>query len=286
MLGLSSTYFALRNSGIYESVRKIAELGFECAELGAAHAYEKNAFETIKKIKKDFPDLQFTVHGLFPPMKERLWFNIAEGLTPKNRKIIDGLLEAGRIVEARAVAVHPGYLGKASYGKTLKSGFNETGAMEEWPKEKCLDNASGILDYALKKSDALGLDFAMENTVWESKLRPLFYSLEDFEMLFARYPDLGMLFDLGHSLFESQLDILLPEFHKKIIEMHIHFSNAKGATYKTDQHAPLPEDFDLRRLLKIKQIKKIPLVLEHGLDVSEAQIPEEKEMLEKFLRGA
>jgi len=102
-------------------------------------------------------------------------------------------------------------------------------------------------------------------------------------MLFREFHDLGMLFDMGHSLFESQLDILLPKFHKKIIEMHMHYSNPKSAICKTDQHAPLPEDFDLRKLAKIKQIKKIPLVLEHGLDVSEAQILKEKEMIEKIL---
>jgi len=131
MLGLSSTYFALRNSGIYESAEKIANLGFGCIELGAAHAYEKNVFVTLKKIKRDFPDLQFTVHGLFPPLREKHWFNISEGITRKNKKIIDGLFEAGRIVEARAIAIHPGYLGKTSYGRTLRSGFNKTGAAEK-----------------------------------------------------------------------------------------------------------------------------------------------------------
>lgn len=285
MIGLSSTYFAFRNLGIYESAEKIAGLGFKCIELGAAHSYERNVFATLRKIKKDFPDLQFTVHGLFPPLKEKIWFNVSEGLTAKNKKIIDGMLKSASILEACAVAIHPGYAGRVSYGKTLQSGFTGEGSSVEWPREKCLRNAFKILDYALKKSNALGLNFAMENTVWESKIRPLFYSAEDFEMLFARCPDLGMLFDMGHSLFESQLDALLPKFHRRIIEMHMHYSNPKSAAYKTDQHAPLPEDFDLRKLRKIEQIRKIPLVLEHGLDVTEAQVLEEKEMLEKFLNS-
>ncbi len=282
MIGLSSTYFALRNSGIYESARRIADLGFECIELGAAHSYEKDVFPTLRKIKKDFPDLQFTVHGLFPPIKEKLWFNVSEGMTPKNKKIIDSLLEAAELLEARAAAIHPGYLGKTSCGKPLKSGFVGAEALAEWPKEKCLNNAFRILDYALKKSNALGLKFAMENTVWESKIRPLFYSAEDFELLFKKFPDMGMLFDMGHSLFERQFDVLLPKFHKRIVEMHMHYSNARGSAH-TDEHQPIPENFDLRKLRRIKQINKIPLVLEHGLDVTEAQLLKEKAMLEKFL---
>ena len=283
MIGLSSSYFALRNSGIYGSVQRIAELGFNCAELGAAHAYEKNVFATLKKIKKDFPDLDFTVHGLFPPLKEKIWFNISEGLTPKNKKIIDGMLKSAEIVEACAVAAHPGYLGKMSFGKTLPSGFMAAGSLEEWPREKCLRNAFKVLDYAAARAGKLKLNFAVENQPWDAKVRPLFYSAGDFEMLFARYPETGMLFDIGHALFENQFDSLLASLNRRIIEMHMHYSNAKSAIYKIDQHAPLPESFDLRKLEKIKQIKKTPLVLEHGLDVTEAQILREKETIEGFL---
>ncbi|MFH1545328.1 MAG: hypothetical protein ABIE23_04575 [archaeon] len=150
MIGLSSSYFASKNFSIYDSVKNISELGFNLAEIGAAHKFEENLFETTKKIKKDFPELQFTIHGLFPPWKENFWFNPALGLTPRNKKVIDNLFRAAEILEAEIISFHPGFLGVVEYRKNPK-GYAEAVLAKKLNKEKATKKLLEVLDYVVKK---------------------------------------------------------------------------------------------------------------------------------------
>ncbi len=72
LVGLSSSYFATRGFGIYDSVARAKELGFGLVELGAAHSFEKDVWKTVGRIKKDFSDLNFTIHGVFPPREKKV----------------------------------------------------------------------------------------------------------------------------------------------------------------------------------------------------------------------
>ena len=96
----------MKGLSVYESVLKTVELGFELIELGAAHEYEDNALSTLRKIK-NFPSVSFTVHTLFPPLRKRVWFNPADGLSKINKEIIDGLFESASIIDALLISIHP-----------------------------------------------------------------------------------------------------------------------------------------------------------------------------------
>ena len=98
MIGLSSSYYGLQKKKVYESAKSVFDLGFKTVELGAAHDPEKNIWDTVKKIKHDFPDKNYTVHGLFPPPEQRMWFNASLGLTKQNNAAVE--------------ASHAGELGK------------------------------------------------------------------------------------------------------------------------------------------------------------------------------
>ena len=71
MIGISSSWLAIRGMSIKESIEKGFELGFDLVELGAAHKCEENAIETVMKLRKKYPDKQFTLHALFPPFKNK-----------------------------------------------------------------------------------------------------------------------------------------------------------------------------------------------------------------------
>ncbi len=105
-VGLSSTFYAVRGVPVYDSVKKIADLGFEVIELGAAHAYEPGLFDQLRKIKKDFPDVTFLVHALFPPQEQKRWFNASDGLTPHNKLIIDNLILSAEALGSAMFSIH------------------------------------------------------------------------------------------------------------------------------------------------------------------------------------
>ena len=107
MIGLSTTYYATKGLSIYDSVLRTVELGFEVVELGAAHLYEDNVYEVLRKIKRDFPRIIFTIHTLFPPLRNKIWFNPAEGLSKLNKVIVDGLVNAASVLEAKIISIHP-----------------------------------------------------------------------------------------------------------------------------------------------------------------------------------
>lgn len=280
MLGLSTSYYATRGKGIYDSVRRIHELGFGCAELGAAHRHEPDVWETLRRIKKDFPEMRFTVHGLFPPHKTPFWFNACTGLTAQNMDAVDNLVKAAVIVGADVVGTHPGYFAVVQHSGKL-GGFGAPEAKEEIPFETGLANAREVIEFALMACEEAEIKFAVENAGFAGGrhfLRP-----ENLKKLLEPYPELGLLLDLGHALYAGNLEQML-QFHGRVAEMHLHISPPSSSA-SPDTHMPLPKDFDLSPLKCIKQLREIPLIFEHSSNITEQQILQEKKLVEDFLRS-
>ncbi|MDD5162588.1 MAG: TIM barrel protein [Candidatus ainarchaeum sp.] len=279
-MGLSSSYFAFQNFSVYDSVKRISDLGFSTVELGAAHSFEKGISQTLRKIKKDFPKMNFTVHGMFPPLKEHHWFNLSLGISKKNKKIFSDMFKAAELVEAMCVTVHPGYLSKAIFRNKMGMDCEKEGSPIS--KEKALRGVCSAIDFAMQLSEKTGIGFGIEN-VPQIVFKPAIYSAKDFQLLFAKFSKAGLLFDMGHALAETRLGEIL-SFKKKIIEMHVHYSRPKQGAPRRDEHLPLPSEEAIAFMKTIPQIKKIPLIFEHGTSTSEQQILEEKKLLENFLK--
>ncbi|MDD5148701.1 MAG: TIM barrel protein [Candidatus ainarchaeum sp.] len=281
LIGLSSSYYAFRKFSVYDSVRRINELGFNTAELGAAHVFGDEIWAALKKIKKDFPETSFTVHGVFSPLKKNHWFNLSEGLTALNKKIFSDMFKAAEIVEAACVTVHPGYLSEAFF-RHDETGMDCAKEGKPIPKEKALEGINESVGFASKLAKKTGVLFGMEN-VPLGIFRPAVYSPDDFNLLFKKFPKLGFLFDMGHALSEARLEEML-SLNEKTIEMHVHYSRQKSEKIKLDEHDPLPSEESVAFMKKIPQIKKIPLIFEHSTNISERQILAEKALLENFLK--
>ncbi|HLD59069.1 MAG TPA: sugar phosphate isomerase/epimerase [archaeon] len=279
MIGLSSSYFAFQKFSVYNAVKRIHELGFETAELGAAHTFEKGIFQTLKKIKKDFSEMHFTLHGLFPPLPEKHWFNLSLGLTAQNKKILAEMFKAAEEVEAVCVTVHPGYLSEAFFGEPDSMHYPKNKG-KPIPKEKALEGCFSAAEFALELAEKSGIGFGIE-VVPDSHFKPAIYSADDFREFFSRLPKAGLLLDMGHALSEGRLEEML-QFKEKIVQMHVHYSRAN--TF--DEHKPIPSEEAVSFMKTIPQIKKIPLIFEHGTNVSEQQILTEKKLLEGFLAKA
>lgn len=272
MIGLSSSYFASKGFSIYDSVKNIRELGFTLAEIGAAHKFEPKMFETIKKIKTDFPELEFTIHGLFPPWKENFWFNPALGLTPQNKKVIDNLFKAAEILEAEIISFHPGFLGVVEYRRHPK-GYAEAVLTKKLNKEEATKKLFEVLDYIVKKNNSIGIKIALENI--NSNEDNALVSGNDFRQIFTDFPSLGLLFDVGHAIADNTTNSLI-ELKNKIIQIHLHVPNNENI------HLPVQKE-DLKLIQDIPNLKEIPIVLEHFKNIPVEEILEEKKLVEGFL---
>ena len=258
---------------LFDSVVRSAELGFKCIELGAAHRHEKKQWKTLTKIAELYPDNYFTIHGLFPPLKEPEWFNVSLGLTDHNKEIIDNMFKAAGIVNAHIVSFHPGFLHKLSWGKS-HYGMNFPTIGAKIPRDVAMKGLEDVIQYSLEKAKKAKVIFAIEN-VDKSNTTPLLQRKKDFEKVFKKFPKVQLLFDYGHAVTDKTVKEFL-QFGEKICEVHLH------APFDDIQHYVVTER-DLHNIAKIPNIKKIPVVLEHNNSVNVDEMLFELDMVQSFL---
>ncbi|MAG21815.1 MAG: hypothetical protein CL943_00725 [Candidatus Diapherotrites archaeon] len=280
LVGLSTTYFAIQGKNIYDSVESVLDMGFNTVELGAAHSYEQDVWSTVKKIRGDFSGTNFTVHGLFPPQEEKFWFNPSIGLTSLNKKTIEALFKAAEITEAKVVGIHPGFLNKVGFGGA-RSGFAMPTIGEEISREKAVKGLEEVVSFALPKAREIGCDFAIESIPNEPLKATLFHA-QDFQKLFEKFSGLGLLLDVGHAMVSGNIEELLL-LVDKVREMHIHHFPGITPGNSLNDHKAFTSIEQLSFLEKVPQVKNIPLIFEHGNDVSKKEIVFEKKLVEQIL---
>ncbi len=279
MLGLSSSYYGFQGKGLYKSVSRVFELGFETVELGAGHSWEPKIEETLRKIKRDFPNKSYTLHGLFPPLEERHWFNASLGLTELNQSVVEGFFKAAELMEAKVVSIHPGFNRHVSFGKD-KSGLVEPEKGETIPQEEAWEGMFSVLQECLKKAEEVGCDFAIENIT--ERGHAFIDSKEKFEKIFQAFPGLKFLFDIGHAMWVEKTEQYIEAFWPKIGQIHMHFSRPKSQAQMSDEHKPITSLGQIKALEQVKQFREIPVIFEHGPNIVEKEILGEKKLLEEF----
>lgn len=277
MIGLSSSVYAMKGFSIYDSIEKIRELGFELAEIGAAHNYEKDAFAIIKKVMKDFGDLKFTVHAYFPPFKMDEVVNFSLGLTKVNRKVVDNLFKTAEMTEASIISFHPGFMyERMVFTRGEDRGYKKIEPIGALKRKDAVRKNYGIISYIINKNKDLGVKACFENI--PSVVKPVFLTLKDFEELFDKFSELCFLYDVGHAMQSMKDGYALLKLGDRIAEIHLHDWNGKI------DHLILNEGkVDWRRVLSIKNIRRTAVVFEHGKNVSEEAILKEKALVERHL---
>ena len=178
MIGLSSSYYGFQKIPVYESAKKVFDLGFDTVELGAGHNPEPKVWDAIKQIKHEFPDKNYTVHGLFPPLEKRVWFNASLGLTKQNREIVDNLFKVAQITEAKVVSIHPGFTREIEWVVAV-SPMDEFLPKEKIPLEKARQGFFALIKFCLAKAEETNCSFAIENI--PALAFPFVHTIEDFE---------------------------------------------------------------------------------------------------------
>ena len=286
-LGLSTSYFAARGFSIYDSVKRAYDLGFRLIELGANHCYEPGLTKIINKIKQDFPDVIFTQHCYFPPVFKREYFaNPAYGLTLENKKVLDGMFNAAKILKPKIISFHNGFNNKYDYEGEFKefAGFKKFKIIGNISQDKAFRGLKDFIKYALEKGRQQGISIAIENVVSKTYgTKCTINGLTAFESLLKEFPDLNFLLDFGHAFIEYNNPFEFFSFSEKIIEMHL-----DDVTPEMRDHRVLGKGIlDLTRLFsEIKKLPKMPiLILEHSAEVKEEEIIGEIKLVEKYFKS-
>lgn len=286
-LGISTSYFAARDFSIYDSVVSAYNLGFRLLELGANHNYEDNLLETVKKIRRDFPDVTFTQHCYFPPaFKEEFFSNPAEGLTPNNKKVLDTIFAASESLQSKIISFHNGFNNKYAYeGEFIEfSGFKKFKIIGKIPAEAALSGLKDFIGYALEKGRQQGIGVAVENVVAKTfGTKCTISGLTAFRNFLTEFPELNFLLDFGHAFIEDDNPFEFFSLGEKIIEMHL-----DDVTPQKHDHRALGKGIlDLEKMFaEIKKLPRMPLlILEHSAEVKEEEIIREVKLVEKYLES-
>ncbi len=281
MIGLSTSYYAAKGLSVYDSVSETVNLGFNLVELGAAHGFEDDIWDTLYKIKRDFPEIIFTIHTLFPPLERKTWFNPADGLNWINKKVIDSLFKSALILESSVVSIHPPVLSDVTLsGKKAECNFErpELGGSKDEAASK--RNFIELMRYAIKETENTGIRLLIEN-MDISFMNTFPSSKESFSEFFHTFPETGLLLDVGHALQSGNL-YELSELEQDIFELHLHDagnSPERGRWF----HLPIKDVSYFEPLKGIMGKESVFFVFEHGADVCEEDILREKKLFQEFV---
>jgi sugar phosphate isomerase/epimerase len=280
VIGLSTTYYATQGFSVYESVSKIVELGFKAVEFGPAHIYEENIWKILRKTKEDFKDISFSVHTLFPPFKDKAWFNPADGLNKINREIIDRLFRAAAVMESDIISIHPPVLNEITLGGKIIGNFNKPLIGNTKDEHESKKRFMGLMEYVNRLAEENKTKVIIENL--NTLFLDTFLSTRDsFMEIFNTFPNIGMLLDVGHALECGSLEELI-DLNGKIFELHLH-DVGNSTDIGKRSHFPVKRMSYFKPIENVLRGDSILIVFEHGSDVSEEEIIEERELLETFL---
>lgn len=301
MLGISSSWLAVKGFGIRDAVEKAFGLGFELCELGAAHKYEEGAVETVMEMRKKYPDKKFSIHAKFPPDR----INLPEGRKDRNSnhhytmnlsdpkeheavmKTIKRMFDISDRINAEIVGIHGGYAGEVKWVKG-NFGFEELEMIKPMPLEEARTNMKIILEELVNTAEERGIKFAVEISP-PGSFAPVMVDEESFDWLFSNFSSkyMGLLVDIGHlELAAKALNYdpydFVRKFKKKVFQLHLHDCKdgvchilAGSGNVKFEKYF---------KILGRAKLKKMPMVFEYNNSVNEEQALKSKEMIEKMLK--
>lgn len=288
MIGMSSSWLAVKGLSIRESIEKVFELGFELVEVGAAHKYEDHAVETLLELRKKYPDKHFTLHAMFPHFKNGSYaLNLAD---PKEQdrtlKVVKRMFDISERIGATMLGIHGGYAGEAKWVEG-KSGFERLTIGAPIPSKDAERNMKLILEDLVNIAEERSIKLAIEISPPDSA-SPIMITPDSFEWIFSGFESkqLGLLLDVGHLHLAANEKGYSPyefvkKFKDKIFEVHLH--DCKDGM---DHYAVGTGEIDFSKYFKTigrDILEKVPIVFEYNNSVTEEQTMAGKTLVEKML---
>jgi len=292
MIGISSSWMGVKGFSIKESVEREFELGFELVEIGAAHKYEDGAVETVLNLRKNYPNKNFTLHGLFPHSKGRhIFLNLANSKEHVTTlKIVKNMFDIGERLNVEVIGLHGGYSGEVKFGKP-KLGFEEILVKKPMPIDIAKRNIIAITNELVDIAEERKIRLAIE--VQPPGPAQMMTNPETFNWLFSNFKSdyFGILVDIGHLHKSSRKEGYDPyefvkAFKDRIFEMHLHDCKESSDKIINDHIAVGTGEIDFEKYFKIigrKTLESIPLVFEYNNSVTEQQAVNGKLLIEKLL---
>lgn len=258
---------------VSDVLKVFQEAGIKNIELGSSHVYEEGIEDYLNNL-----DANFIIHNFFPTPKKEFTMNLAskdEKILNLSREQAKRAIDLAEKIKAPLYSFHAGFRVDPEYNK-LGQKFN-TDKITPYNQafDIFIDSVKEILDYAQNKNIKLAIEpnvLAEFNLINGKNELLLICEYWEIEKLFKRVnsDNLGILLDLGHLKVTSNClnfdkDGFVDKVADKVFAIHIHDNDSK-----TDLHQNINEKSWALSVLKRKNFKKIPIILESHLpDIEE-----------------
>ena len=282
MLYISTTSI-INNKNLFTVLERYNKLGIRSIELGSVHNYISD-FKPLFKFQKD-NDINFIIHGFFPPLKEKFFINLSSQNEKILKKSIDSCkksVEICRKLNSSIYTTHSGFSRDIIPNKKMKYGIGI--ASKEYDKEIILNTLNKSITEICDYANNYDIKIAIETMNSDRKMtimdNPI---IIDSFFKNIKLKNLFLLFDTGHMKANSvSLNFDFKEAVKKlkkyIIALHLQDNTNNGE----DEHLPIKntEILDLfgRDFLKDKYI-----TLEGQNNWTEKDILDSRKLVEDYI---
>lgn len=279
MVYISTSCLKRENSKFTKDVFRVLEIykryNIKNIELGSVHSYVKDLTK-IKKYQKE-NEVNFIIHGFFPPSKKPFFLNFAsknKDVLRKSMKVAKNAIELCNELNSNIYSIHGGFYCDVDIkGNAISKRIPYGEAIEI-----AAESFSEICDYASNYN----IKVAVENMAGILK-DAIFINYNDFNNLFKKLNvrNFGILFDIGHAAvtkirYGIDTKEIIDKLKNKIFEIHINKSVGEEDTHLNIDSPDLLKDFDKDTL------KKVVLTLE-ATNLRPNEILKGKEIIEKAL---
>ncbi|MEM4267671.1 MAG: sugar phosphate isomerase/epimerase family protein [Candidatus Woesearchaeota archaeon] len=251
------------NKNLMNVLDRYHKIGIKHVELGAVHFYIRD-YSWLFDFKQK-TNMNFIVHGFFPPTKTPFFLNIGS-----QNKVF---LKKSLVVAKKGISMCAN-LGSSLYslhgGMLYDYGPNLTPLSKRYRPEDVFSTMCDSLKELCDFAGAYNIKIAVENMVNRESM--LLVESKEFRNLFeqVKNKNLGALVDIGHlnmAFTDKSLQArFIRDIASRVFEFHIHKNNGN-----CDQHLPI-EQTDIFDIVPRGILKKVYLTLEGQNNWSEDDI--------------
>ena len=282
MLYISTTSI-INNKNLFTVLERYNKLGIRSIELGSVHNYISD-FKPLFKFQKD-NDINFIIHGFFPPLKEKFFINLSSQNGKILKKSIDSCkksVEMCRKLNSSIYTTHSGFSRDIIPNKKMKYGIGI--ASKEYDKEIILNTLNKSITEICDYANNYDIKIAIETMNSDRKMtimdNPI---IIDSFFKNIKLKNLFLLFDTGHMKANSvSLNFDFKEAVKKlkkyIIALHLQDNTNNGE----DEHLPI-KNTEILDLFGKDFLKDKYITLEGQNNWTEKDILDSRKLVEGYI---
>jgi len=282
MLYISTTSIT-NNKDLFNVLERYNKLGIKNIELGSVHNYISD-FKPLFKFQKD-NDINFIIHGFFPPLKEKFFINLSSQNEKILKKSIDSCkksVEICRKLNSSIYTTHSGFSRDIISNKKMKYGIGI--ASKEYDKEIILNTLNKSITEICDYANNYDIKIAIETMNSDRKMtimdNPI---IIDSFFKNIKLKNLFLLFDTGHMKANSvKLNFDFKEAVKKlkkyIIALHLQDNTNNGE----DEHLPI-KNTEILDLFGKDFLKDKYITLEGQNNWTEKDILDSRKLVEGYI---